>query len=522
MRRKKNTKLILILTTLCTVGFLLSGFPLAEPKQQKLELFSDLAARKTCVHTLGIEEGWPQVYDGGDDDSTQGVAIDSNGNVTVTGYSFNTSIERYNALTIQYDKDGHKLWKIPFNNNGYCCAVAITADSHNNFIILGWNGTTLDDLQNFTGEIFLVKYDNNGVEQWNRSILKDKYICPGGITVDSHDNIIITGWTGDGLTKTCWTIKMDSTGQELWNATYHEDMDDCGLNPVVDSHDNIVIAGFWSIPGGGGNYIIKYDSNGSMLLTKRFIAETNEFLIPNAVAVDLKDYIIIVGEKYSYTTYTNVMCTQKYDSTGGLLWTREYNSGFYDNARAVAVDSHNNIIVGGWSSFSKLNNIEQCTVFYNENGDELCVKRPSVQGQILDVAVYNDSIFITGEILNGNSSDYYTDKYLDVNPPSVTLDKPKDGHLYIFDGLALPRVLPTATNAIVIGKITLKVTAGNPSDVDKVEFYVDNKLKETVNASPFQWVWNEFAFGKQHHIRIMAYDHSGCIKRIELTVRKFF
>ena len=522
MRRKKNTKLILILTTLCTVGFLLSGFPLAEPKQQKLELFSDLAARKTCVHTLGIEEGWPQVYDGGDDDSAQGVAIDSNGNVTVTGYSFNTSIERYNALTIQYDKDGHKLGKIPFNNNGYSCAVAITADSHNNFIILGWNGTTLDDLQNFTGEIFIVKYDNNGVELWNLSFLKDKYICPGGITVDSHDNIIITGWTGDGLTKTCWTIKMDSTGQELWNATYHEDMDDCGLNPVVDSHDNIVIAGFWSIPGGGGNYIIKYDSNGSMLLTKRFIAETNEFLIPNAVAVDLKDYIIIVGEKYSYTTYTNVMCTQKYDSTGGLLWTREYNSGFYDNARAVAVDSHNNIIVGGWSSFSKLNNIEQCTVFYNENGDELCVKRPSVQGQILDVAVYNDSIFITGEILNGNSSDYYTDKYLDVNPPSVTLDKPKDGHLYIFDGLALPRVLPTTTNAIVIGKITIKVTSANLSDVEKVEFYIDNTLKETVNTTPFQWVWNEFAFGKQHQIRIMAYDHSGCIKRTELTVRKFF
>jgi len=522
MEHKKNTKFAIIITILCIVNFLLSGFLSTEAKQQKSELFSNLpTVQYPNFHELGMNDGWPQVYDGGDEDMAYGIVIDSNGNVTVTGYSLNTSSNRYNALTIQYDTDGNELWKNPLQNGGYTAAIDIAVDSYNNLIILGWSGTTLADLINLTGEIFIVKYNNKGVEQWNISLHKDKYIYPGGITVDSHDNIIITGWTGNDLTKSCWTIKMDNNGQELWNKTYHEDMEDYGIDISIDSYDTIITAGFWTVPGSGGTFIIKYASNGSMLWTKRPIAEINQALSPYAVTVDLNDNIILSGEKYSYTTYTNVMCTQKFDSSGSLLWTREYNSGYTDIAKAVTVDTHNHIIVGGWSSFSTLENIEQCVVIYNEDGNELCIKRPGIQGQIFDVAVHDDKIFVTGYITNGNSSDYYIDKYLDVTPPSVTLNKPKENYLYIFDRLALPRIRSTTTNTIMLGKITETITATNPSDIDKAEFYIDTILKETVNASPFQWVWNEVAFGGQHQVKIMVYDHSGCIKKFEFTVRKF-
>ena len=242
MKSKTNKSIRVVLTTIYVI-FLLSSFIITVTELEPLKADDDIAILKDFSNDL--EEGWPQMYDGGGEDVAMGATVDSTGNITVTGYSFNESLDRYNFLTIKYGSDGNEIWQVPFDSRGHDAAVDIAADSQDNLIVLGFNGTTLNDFNNLTGNIYVVKYNNNGVEQWNLSFHMDIYIFPSGIVVDSNDNIIITGWTGNALTKSCWTIKMDGDGTEIWNETYHEDMEDYGVDIAVDSNDDIVIEGFY-------------------------------------------------------------------------------------------------------------------------------------------------------------------------------------------------------------------------------------------------------------------------------------
>jgi hypothetical protein len=75
-----------------------------------------------------------------------------------------------------------------------------------------------------------------------------------------------------------------------------------------------------------------------------------------------------------------------------------------------------------------------------------------------------------------------------LNTFNITLSKP-EGFLYLFDipVVSLPPMMPF--DAIIIGSITITASSDN-SELDHVEFYVDNELKTTVTESPYTWLWN--------------------------------
>lgn len=87
----------------------------------------------------------------------------------------------------------------------------------------------------------------------------------------------------------------------------------------------------------------------------------------------------------------------------------------------------------------------------------------------------------------------------------IRLEKPTGGNLYIADREIAPIL---RGNPLIIGKITIETDALDEDGVDRVEFYVDDELKETIYDEPFEWTWNERAFGT-HEIQVTAYDNDG-------------
>ena len=71
---------------------------------------------------------------------------------------------------------------------------------------------------------------------------------------------------------------------------------------------------------------------------------------------------------------------------------------------------------------------------------------------------------------------------------------------------------------IVVGSIDIMVDAEGAS---RVEFYLDDELKATDDASPYSWTWDEFSFGS-HTLKVIAYDNAGNSDTDEMTVWKFF
>ncbi|VVB59257.1 Concanavalin A-like lectin/glucanases superfamily protein [uncultured archaeon] len=81
------------------------------------------------------------------------------------------------------------------------------------------------------------------------------------------------------------------------------------------------------------------------------------------------------------------------------------------------------------------------------------------------------------------------------------------------------RLFSLPRNTIVFGsiKITAKVTAD--AGVDRVEFYIDGKLKKTDTIPPYTYHWITLKLFK-HNIMVQAYDNHGNTASDELTVFK--
>ena len=99
-----------------------------------------------------------------------------------------------------------------------------------------------------------------------------------------------------------------------------------------------------------------------------------------------------------------------------------------------------------------------------------------------------------------------------VNSINVEITKPKGRYLYIFDREIIPIFLAT----IILGSITIEVGTSDKG-IDKVEFYIDNKLKKTVSAEPFTYKWRPFKLFK-HTIKVVAYNKEGYYAEDEIKV----
>jgi hypothetical protein len=95
---------------------------------------------------------------------------------------------------------------------------------------------------------------------------------------------------------------------------------------------------------------------------------------------------------------------------------------------------------------------------------------------------------------------------------TINIEKPRGDRFYMFNRPIMP-----LKNTIIIERITVQAEVYNINNMDKVEFYIDDVLKSTDDEVPYEWTWNEFAFGN-HEIKVVAYDNASNIASDEQKV----
>lgn len=125
------------------------------------------------------------------DTNGQKVAVDSSGNVYVCGFTYIASPPFSNGyLIVKYDTSGTIQWQRQlWGGTASEQATGIAVDSSGNVYVTGTSTTgALSSIQ-------LVKYDTSGTLQWQRNLSCTANIYGRGIAVDSSSNIYITGGT---------------------------------------------------------------------------------------------------------------------------------------------------------------------------------------------------------------------------------------------------------------------------------------------------------------------------------------
>lgn len=304
-------------------------------------------------NTAGVQQ-WIKIENRGfGDDTGEAIVADASG-VYIAGESFNGN--DYDYVTYKYDLAGTAaVWSPVFFNDGATDrGVDIALDSGGNIYVTGRSETAAGNFYDIT----TIKYNSTGVQQWKNVYaysdgLDDR---PSALTVDAAGACYITGRVATaGLTDNLVVLKCNANGTtQVWAQVYNDtgNLDDSGLS-VALTGSSVVIAGVGYAGTATQNDIltIKYDAAaGTQQWLQRFNGTGDNTDRPRKLFVDAAGNSYLAG--YSLQTGTNRdVMTIKFSPAGSILWSQIYNSLIntdnVDEGFAIIADNSGNVYVAG-------------------------------------------------------------------------------------------------------------------------------------------------------------------------------
>ena len=193
-------------------------------------------------------------------------------------------------LLVKYDSNGIQQWNRTWNERAIDIGNGVAVDSLDNIYVTG-SSKTIDS------DMLLVKYDSFGMQQWNRTWGGNGNDPGGSIVINSLDDIYIlcrTDSYGAGLIDTA-LIKYDTFGTQKWYKTWGLEGYDSGSDLTIDPLDTIYLTGTTDSVGEGGYdiFIISIGDN----IEPKIIDSTDDFTVEAGysgiiswIAIDLHPY----------------------------------------------------------------------------------------------------------------------------------------------------------------------------------------------------------------------------------------
>lgn len=276
------------------------------------------------------------------------LTVDNSGNVFIGGQFFSSTINfdsyvltnveaslpniDHDVFYAKLDASGNVLWAKSNGGTGYDELVCMTTDSNGNLIISGYfyspsivfGTSTLYNTNNY-GDIFLVKYNSDGVFGWARKYGGSNYDNVRDIDTDSDGNIYTVGHfesptltfgsttlTNQGSTNIFLT-KHNTSGTVLWAKQAGTTQSNLATGLTVDTNNDIYITGAFSAS-------ISFES------------------LPSHTTLGSNDIFIC-----------------KYNVAGNALWSKTTGGSGFDTLPKISSSPTNEISITGYSGSTSIN-----------------------------------------------------------------------------------------------------------------------------------------------------------------------
>lgn len=247
-------------------------------------------------NSAGVQQ-WVRQYITNDQDYIVAIVIDNSGNVYVTGSSGDPYFMTWDYVTIKYNPAGDTLWLRRYNGpaNGHDEARAIALDSSGNVYVTGGSVGTGSSWDYTT-----IKYNDSGVEQWVVRYNGPANIADWGnaITVDGTGNIYVTGSSASSGSDVDYaTVKYNTSGVEQWTRRYNGPASgyDEAMAIATDG-SNVYVTGKSTASNLYADYLtIKYNPAGDSLWTKRYNGPADNNDNASAVVADGSGFVYVTG-----------------------------------------------------------------------------------------------------------------------------------------------------------------------------------------------------------------------------------
>ena len=359
---------------------------------------------------------WTKTFGGTSLNEGHSVKQTTDSGYIITGSTGNGIVS--DVYLIKTDENGDSLWTKKFGGTDIEQGSSVQQTTDGGYIITG----STSSFGNGSSDVYLIKTDGNGTEQWTKTFGGTNSDQGLSVQQTTDGGYIITGDTdslGNGL-KDVYLIKTDGNGTEQWSKTFGGTDFEQGSLVQQTTDGGYIIIGSTSNGGNGSDYLylIKTNENGDSLWTKTFGG--TYFDMGHSVQQTTDGGYIITGQKgyYGNNGPSSDVYLIKTDVNGDSLWTRTFGGTNSDRGQSVQQTTDGGyIITGSTSSFGNGssdvyliktdgNGTEQWTkTFGGTNSDQgLSVQQTTDGGYIITGIKYYDVYLIK------------TDENGDVNP----------------------------------------------------------------------------------------------------------
>ncbi len=186
-------------------------------------------------------EIWSQVFGGEHDDRCYGIFEAASGEIIMAGLigSYGNGEDDYWLASI--NPDGSFNWEQTYGGalNDFLFSAVHTSD--NGYLLIGHSDSWYT---NGDKDVYLVKTDSSGIEQWSDTYGSngDEIYCKG--TETSDGSFVITSRIYVDDHNDVWALKIDANGYEIWNNYFGGSGNDYGYGIIEDLDQHYVLGGY--------------------------------------------------------------------------------------------------------------------------------------------------------------------------------------------------------------------------------------------------------------------------------------
>ncbi len=299
-----------------------------------------------CSHT---QEG---TAPGGADDAA-GIALDASGNAIVAGVLKNSgssndiALQKTNTLC-------DTLWTRIVNGpgNGSDRVYDLVRDAAGALYITGRVDT--DPASTANDDCFTAKFSSDGVLLWSKTYNSGGANADRGVVLrmGPAGDLYVAGRSWDGLQYDIFLLKYNNAGQQQWVKTWNGGGNDEPRDLAIDNAGNPVLCGTANQSAGDtlNDFItLKFNPAGNLLWEKRYDGAGAGNDRAEALAIDQQGYVLVAGRSdVDYTSALNEAAVLlKYAPNGDLQWGVTLNDKGNDALDDVALGEGDLIYLTG-------------------------------------------------------------------------------------------------------------------------------------------------------------------------------
>ena len=303
-----------------------------------------------CLPMIGFGQGWEKTFGGLASDYGYSVEQTNDGGYIITGFTASFGNGDEDVYLIKTDANGIEQWNKTYGGTSIDFGNFVHQTIDGGYIIVGHSESYGNGR-----EIYLIKTDANGIEQWNNTFGLTGYQMGLCVQQTSDGGFIISGTTAlpdvagpsDAL-----LIKTDGNGTVQWSNTFGGVENEGSYSVQQTTDGGYIITGFtYSFGNGGADvYLLKTDGNGIEQWNKTFGGVNNDFSFCIKQTDD--GGYIITGATESFGNGLRDLYLIKTDGNGIEQWTQTFGGIDFEEGRSILQTSDGGyIILGTTESF---------------------------------------------------------------------------------------------------------------------------------------------------------------------------